>query len=419
MINSRPLREIYHKCSFCRERIKESSEDNLIIQSLVDSNVFICYKCLKELHDKINPIMVKKNDIKKKQDNKNKLPKPSEIKTYLNSYIIGQDKAKEILSVAVYNHYKSIKIKEKEPNIELEKSNILMLGPSGCGKTAIVKALSKMLNVPFAIGDATCLTEAGYVGSDVEVILQKLLDNANGNVEEAQKGIIYIDEIDKLSRKGPNISTTASPGREGVQQSLLKMIEGSIIDVQPKGNRKHPEAETVKIDTSNILFIVGGAFEGIEKIIDKRLKTGKSSIGFESTIEKIIDKDYNKTITQVTVEDLKNFGMLPEFLGRLPIVCPMEELTKEALVRILTEPKNSLLKQYKRLLQEDNISLEFSKEALEAVANKALKRKTGARSLRSILEEMLNSVMYKAPELSTNKIKVDYSKEKDFIIKNY
>ena len=396
-----------YTCSFCRQKIKE--EDNIIIQSNKDEKSFICFNCVKDLYNKLNPIAVKKEKLEQKEEVSDKYTTPSKIKAYLDNYIVGQEKAKQVISVAVYNHYKSIRIKEKDNSVELEKSNIILLGPSGCGKTAIVKALSKMLNVPFAIEDATCLTESGYVGSDVEIVLQKLLENANGDIKKAQQGIVYIDEIDKISRKGENLSTTADPGHEGVQQSLLKIIEGSVVDVPQKGNRKHPQGEVTKIDTSNILFIVGGAFEGIEDIIANRLKQGKSSIGFESTVVKDKEKDYNKFITDVKTEDLKSFGILPELLGRLPIICPMKELTEEALIKILTEPKNALIKQYQRILKEDNVDLVISKKALKAIAHKAIERKTGARSLRSIMEEILNDVFFTLPDdLDINKVFVDY-----------
>ena len=402
-----------YTCSFCRENIKE--EDNIIIQSNKDEKSFICFNCVKDLYNKLNPVAIKKEKLKQKEKLSDKYITPSKIKSYLDNYIVGQEEAKKVISVAVYNHYKSIRIKEKDDSVELEKSNIILLGPSGCGKTAIVKALSKMLNVPFAIEDSTCLTEAGYVGSDVEIVLQKLLENANGNIEKAQHGIVYIDEIDKIARKGENLSTTADPGHEGVQQSLLKIIEGSVVDVPQKGNRKHPQGEVTKIDTSNILFIVGGAFEGIENIIANRLKQGKSAIGFESTVVKDKNKDYNKFITDVKTEDLKSFGILPELLGRLPIICPMKELTEEALIKILTEPKNALVKQYKRILKEDNVELSISQKALEAIAHKAIERKTGARSLRSIMEDILNDSFFMLPDnLNINKVFIDY-RNNDFL----
>ena len=402
------------KCSFCGAMASEN-DDNVLIQS-ENENSFICIDCIDTISLKMQKFKKKKAAIMSKKNLEMSSLTPKRIKQFLDDYIIGQEEAKKIISVAVYNHYKSISIKERDPEIELEKSNIIMLGPSGCGKTAVVKALSKMLNVPFAIADATTLTAAGYVGSDVEVVLQRLLSSADNNVEEAQKGIVYIDEIDKISRKGENLSTTADPGHEEVQQALLKIIEGSIVDVPQKCNRKHPQGENIKMDTSNILFIVGGAFEGIEKIVAKRQKKGKTKIGFGSEL-KDDEKTYNELVNNVKVEDLKKFGMIPELLGRLPIICTMKELDENALIKILTEPKNALIKQYKRLLQEDGVELNVSDLALKAIANRAKERKTGARSLRSILEEILNPTMFDLPEKEVNQITLDINNN-DFVV-NY
>ena len=406
--------ENQHYCCFCGKAI---SDEATVVQG--DDNVLICFDCIKEIYEE----NIERVEQRKKNALINKLNKdvtPSSIKRYLDEYIIGQESAKKVLSVAVYNHYKSLRIKSKDNAVDLEKSNIILLGPSGCGKTAILKALSKFLNVPFAMADASTLTAAGYVGADVETVLQKLILEANGDIKKAQKGIVYIDEIDKIARKGENLSTTADPGHEGVQQALLKMIEGSVVSVPPKGQRNHPQADMIRIDTSNILFIVGGAFENIDKIVEKRIKSSKGSMGFNGVL-KDTSKTYNDFIKEVRTEDLKKFGMLPELLGRLPIICPMEELDKKALIRILTEPKNALVKQYQAILQADNVKLSFTEKALEYIADKAIKRKTGARSLRSILEEELNQTMYELPDkkditavlvaVENNNICIEYIKE--------
>lgn len=396
-------------CDFCGK-----SNNKLIIQG--EHNVHICSDCVKDFYLKnINVISSKFNEKKKKVV-------PSFIKQYLDEYIIGQDNAKKVLSIAVYNHYKSLVIKKRDPTVELDKSNIILVGPSGSGKTAILKALAKFLKVPFAMADATTLTEKGYVGNDVESVLITLVQNANGDIKKAERGIIYIDEIDKLSKRGKSSLEGVSCGREGVQQALLKMIEGSIVELPNKRVRNPLDitdtATNTKIDTSNILFIVGGAFEGIDKIISKRLDEGIHKIGFESYIDKNFGKSYNDFIDKVTTEDLKSFGIIPELLGRLPIVTSFKELTKEELIKVLTEPKNALIKQYSLLLKEDGVNISFTDKALELVAEKAIKRKTGARSLRSILENTLQDLMYKAPELEdVSNILIDCVDNK-FIITN-
>lgn len=396
-------------CDFCGK-----SNNKLIIQG--EHNVHICSDCVKDFYLKnINVISNKFNEKKKKVV-------PSFIKQYLDEYIIGQDNAKKVLSIAVYNHYKSLVIKKRDPTVELDKSNIILVGPSGSGKTAILKALAKFLKVPFAMADATTLTEKGYVGNDVESVLTTLVQNANGDIKKAERGIVYIDEIDKLSKRGKSSLEGVSCGREGVQQALLKMIEGSIVELPNKRVRNPLDitdtATNTKIDTSNILFIVGGAFEGIDKIISKRLDEGIHKIGFESYIDKNFGKSYNDFIDKVTTEDLKSFGIIPELLGRLPIVTSFKELTKEELIKVLTEPKNALIKQYSLLLREDGVNISFTDKALELVAEEAIKRKTGARSLRSILENTLQDLMYKAPELEdVSNILIDCVDNK-FIITN-
>ena len=326
------------------------------------------------------------------------LLKPEEIKEFLDEYVIGQEEAKKVLSVAVYNHYKRI-MAQKDMGVELNKSNILMLGPTGCGKTLLAQSLAKILNVPFAIADATALTEAGYVGEDVENILLKIIQAADGDIERAEYGIIYIDEIDKITRKSENPSITRDVSGEGVQQALLKIVEGTVANVPPQGGRKHPHQELLQIDTTNILFICGGAFDGLEKIVEQRLSAG--SIGFNAEVVNKNDMNIDDLLRKVEPKDLTKFGLIPEFIGRVPVMVSLQQLTKDAMVRILSEPKNALTRQYQKLFELDNVKLEFTREALEEIAQLAVDRKIGARGLRSILESVMMDLMYEIPSDDT------------------
>ena len=383
------------RCSFCN---KSQAQVKKLIAGPNDT--YICDECVEVCSEIIEEEMAYDENDSWTPFSDINLLKPEEIKEFLDDYVIGQDEAKKVLSVAVYNHYKRI-MAQRDLGVELNKSNILMLGPTGCGKTLLAQSLAKILNVPFAIADATALTEAGYVGEDVENILLKLIQAADYDIERAEYGIIYLDEIDKITRKSENLSITRDVSGEGVQQALLKIVEGTVANVPPQGGRKHPHQELIQIDTTNILFICGGAFEGIDKIIEKRID--QKSIGFNAEIAEKHEDDVDKLLAQVLPQDLVKFGLIPELVGRVPVTVSLEMLDHDALIRILTEPKNAIVKQYQKLLELDGVKLVFDDSALNEIADISLKRKTGARGLRAIMENTMMDIMYRAPSDETLK----------------